>query len=174
MSTGDLPIDLYVEIAKYDIVILHRFRQCCHGLLKLSDLSLKMTNYQGDSDDKLFREFANIYYRGFYIKCGVYEILVVHQSPINMLRLVMCGYTTHPPSGNVEFKRSYVLTQHTYMNGDDVYGGRGGGGKWDRLTYLEPIPEYVYRFFVGGYNIMYIHTRSTTDFAPTTLYIVGG
>jgi hypothetical protein len=171
MSTVELPLELYIEIAKYDIVILHRFRQCCHKLSKLVDLSLKIVDHKGDKDARLFREFANIYYRGFYIKCGIYNIFVVHQSPLKMQRLWM-----NRPSKFLrdDFKRSYKLTQHVYEGGDAVKGcDRGGSQKWDRVEYAKyPTPEYVYRFFIGGYNTMYVHTHSTTNLAPIKLYII--
>lgn len=169
-SLPELPQELYVEIAKYDVLILYRFRQCCHKLSGLADSSLKIVDHKGDSDAKLFREFSNVYYRGFYIKCEVYNIFVMHQSPVSMQRLWINRLSM---SFRDDFKRSYDLVRHVYSGGDAVEGrSRYGTRRWDRVEYSNPIHEYVYRFFIGGYNTMYVHTHSTTNLAPRKLYII--
>ncbi|AIB51795.1 hypothetical protein E24_00093 [Faustovirus] len=158
---GEFPLELYGEIAKYDIKILYLLRRCCSKLLNLKDTSFNSTLYERDDNVGLFEVFYNQHYRGLRIKWFYWDIVLITKSSINMCRLVI-KLSRH------NYIRYYPLYTHTFFN-DTPISGRGACGqpRWDVIEDCVT-SRLIYRFFHDN-MVTYIHTRSLTDLTPEKL-----
>ncbi|AIB51796.1 hypothetical protein E24_00094 [Faustovirus] len=171
---GVFPLELYNEIAKYDIKALCILRQCCLTMAGLVDKDLIITSYYGIvMVNDMFhhvttRCFRNPFYKGIHIKCPCWRFTMVFESCINNNYLSIMG-----EYGNV-FKRYQLRHEHTTCDNGlpSLIHDTRGIKRWQVTKHIISIGEGCYKIGIYYENsiIIYIETTGLENLAPRVLY----